>query len=448
MTLLRRMGHIAAAGLRAGVSVLSRQTGDGWRFLILAGLCGLLSIGSNSWSNIPLLLCLMLISLWILAMWRGTRAVRGIQIRRSCAERVFANENLSVTLLLSNSFNWPCAGLVVSEQVESDDVPDAPAKAGETPTRPAPRAAAAYGGSFVTIVPGKGQERVRYNLVVRRRGIYRFGDSSIETDFPLGFFKSHATRSVGGRLIVYPRLGEVDSAFFKDLDLALEYIRRWKPSRAEEDFRGLREYRQGDNPKWIHWKSTARVQRVLVKEFEEPQARRVILILDTNLQRMGVQRFPAFETAISFVGTVARDLARRGCEVECVALQPRDKLMRITISRERRNLDTLLELLAGFKREDKRTLSHLVDHISRRSLRRAFVLVLGLGSVRAKTPLSWLNTGDNAVKVLDVRSDEFKRVFKRTSGAARDEISDDDLLPLGEDEAAEEEAAVAQFAAP
>jgi uncharacterized protein (DUF58 family) len=445
MTLLRRIGNAASAIPSGLVAVLARQTGDGWRFLILAGLCGLLSIGSNPWSNIPLLLCLMLISLWLLAMWRGTRAVRGIQIRRSCPERVFANENLSVNLYLSNTFAWPCAGLVVSEQVESDDALDVAPKPGDTAPRPAPRASVAYvGGSFVTIVPGNSLERVKYNLVVRRRGIYKFGESRIETDFPLGFFKSHATRSVPGRLVVYPRLGEMDSAFFKDLDVALEYIRRWKPSRAEEDFRGLREYRQGDNPKWIHWKSTARVQKVLVKEFEEPQARRVLLVLDTNLQRMGVQRFPAFETAISFVGTVARDLVRRGCEVECVALQPRDRVVRITVSRERRNLDMLLELLAGMKRDDKRTLGSLVDVLGRRSLRRAFVLVLGLGSIRARTPMAWLNTGDNAVKIVDVRSDEFKRVFKRTSGgAARDDGADDDLFGLGEEEIEEEVAAVA-----
>jgi hypothetical protein len=58
--------------------------------------------------------------------------------------------------------------------------------------------------------------------------------------------------------------------------------------------------------------------------------------------------------------------------------------------------------------------------------------------------MAWLNTGDNAVKIVDVRSDEFKRVFKRTSGgAARDDAPDDDLFGLGEEEIEEEVAAVA-----
>ncbi|MCY3024047.1 MAG: DUF58 domain-containing protein [Planctomycetota bacterium] len=219
----------------------------------------------------------------------------------------------------------------------------------------------------------------------------------------------------------------------------MEFMRRSRPSRAEEDFRGLREYRQGDNPKWIHWRSSARLNRWLVKEFEEPQAKRVLLLVDTNLRLMGAQRFAAFELALSFAGTVARDLARRGCEVECAGLQPPDRALRVMVSRERRNLDALLEMLAGFRRDDRHTLSDLADHLDRRNLHRAYVLVLGLGSVRARAPLGWLQTGDNVLKIIDVRSEEFRRVFHRhVPGTPHDAGDEDLLLGLGDEDGDDE----------
>jgi len=451
MPYLRPFFRVVARILSYPIKAAARVTTEGVLFLLLALVCGVISLSSSPWSNIPLLMCLVLLSLWILAMWQGERSLRGLQLRRNHVERMFANDNITVGLSLANDSAWPCAGLVISEAIENEDgspvagIPVAsektdkagkPEKKESAPRAAPPRPPVASAGTFVTLVAGKGAERVKYTLTMRRRGIYRFGDTTLQTEAPLGFFRSSATRATPGKLIVYPRMGEIDAGFFKELDLALDHIRRSRPSRAEEDFRGMREYRQGDNPRWIHWKSSARNQKMLVKEFEEPQARRVLLLLDTNLQRVGAQRFVAFESAISFAGTVARDLARRGCEVECVALQPQNRVARMTISRERRNLDGLLEMLAGLKRDDRRTLAHLADHVGRRNLHRAYVIVLGLGSLRGKTALSWLGTGDNAVRMIDARSDEFRRIFHRTTGSARDE-DDDMLLGLDEEEVEE-----------
>ncbi len=56
--------------------------------------------------------------------------------------------------------------------------------------------------------------------------------------------------------------------------------------------------------------------------------------------------------------------------------------------------------------------------------------------------LAWLQTGDNIVKILDVRSEEFRRIFRRHSlGAVRDDLDEDLLLSLGDEEAAEAEPA-------
>ncbi len=437
---MRRFGRIALRILTAPLNAFSRMTSDGAVFLLLTVVCGLLSIGQNDWSNIPLLMCLVLVAMLLLALWQGTRALRGIHYRRSHVERVFANEPLTVTVHLHNTSRLPCAGIVVSDRLETERPArsDAPAsESARTAANALTGVVVASGGTFVTSISGRSHETVKYGLTVRRRGVYRFGQTRLETVFPLGLFNTLSQRNAPGKLVVYPRMGDVDSSFFEELELALQHMRMYRPSRAEEDFRGLREYRHGDNPKWIHWRSTARTQRVLIKEFEEPQARRVLLLLDTNLQRLGTQRLATFEMVISFAATLARDLARRGYELDCLALQPGNKHERVVISRERRNLDALLEMLAGLRRDDTRTLDAMRDIVGRRALHHVYVLAVGLGSLRAKAGLNWLHNRENVVRIFDARGDEFRRAFKPPgSGTARDQFDEEDmLLEMGEEDA-------------
>ncbi|MFH0938894.1 MAG: DUF58 domain-containing protein [Planctomycetota bacterium] len=450
MSLARRLSRWFLGLAVWPVQTWSRLTVDGWLFFGLTLLCGLLSVGSNSWSNIPLLMCLVLLALWLVAIWHGSHSLRGIRFKRSHVERAFANEPVTVTLLMSNNSRLPVAGLVISEKLEAErllPVRMGQAGAAEIEKRVNVRSATvvAQGAAFVTVISARAEDYSRYTLAVRRRGIYRFGETSIETVFPFGFFHSRSVRSAPGRLVVYPRLGEVDGKFLEELELSLHFMRCSRPSRAEEDFRGLREYRDGDNPKWIHWRSSAHLQKMLVKEFEEPQAKRVLLLLDTNLQHLGTQRFAAIEQAISFTGTLARDLIRRGYEVEVAALQPHNRLLRVVAHRERRNFDALLELLAGLQRDDTRTLSDMIETLGRRSLQHVYVLVLGLGSLRTKSNLGWLHTIDNIVKIFDARGDEFRRIFRPvSSGSAREQFTEEDILMgIGDDEAIEEDAAVA-----
>ncbi|HLX61443.1 MAG TPA: DUF58 domain-containing protein [Planctomycetota bacterium] len=432
--------------------VAARMTPDGLLFVALTALCAMLSIGANSWSNIPLLIALVLLALWFLAFWQGSRAVKAITFRRRHPEHVFASDPLTVTMQLTNTSKLPAAGLFVEEDLTQEIAP-APIGRSAQPVELASRPAhenratpsrsaivSAQGRTFVMALSGKESSRASYTISLRRRGVYHFTASRIETVYPLGFFRSVSPRVAPGRLVVYPRLGEVNTALFEDVEHTLEAMRRAKPSRAEEEFRGLREYRKEDNPRWIHWRGSARAGELLVREFEEPVSKRVLLLLDTNLRGLGARRFARFENAISFTATVVREFARRGIEVETVALQPNAMLSRVTVSRARRNLDALLEMVSVLRRDDTRTLDALIDAIPRRSLHGAFVLVVGLGSLRTGTQLRWLRAGDNAVRILDARGEEFARIFRRDPGAPETAADEDLLMSLGEDELESEEA--------
>jgi hypothetical protein len=109
--------------------VLARLTPDGFVFVALIVLCGALSAGANAWSNIPLLIALMLFALWGLSLWRGSRAVSKIALARRHVEHVFANEPLTVHLQIGNRARLPVAGLTIEEKIESEPAPVAEGEA-------------------------------------------------------------------------------------------------------------------------------------------------------------------------------------------------------------------------------------------------------------------------------------------------------------------------------
>ncbi len=417
---------------------LLRMTPDGLLFAALAVMCGTFAVlSADSWSNVPLLIALVLISLWALSLWHGARALKAISFRRRYAEHVFSGEALTVTVQLTNSSRLPASGLFVEEDIAQENANDLASAPNSTSSiRRAAPTVAAHGRAFIMALAGKESGRASYTLSLRRRGLYNFSGSRLETVYPLGFFRSSSQRRLPGQVTVYPRLGEVNASLFEDIERSLEAMRRARPSRTEEEFRGLREYRKEDNPRWIHWRGSARAGELLVREFEEPISKRVLLLLDTNLRGLGPRRFAAFENAISFAATAAREFARRGVEIECVALQPQGRVSRVTVSRSRRNLDALLDMLALLRRDDSRTMSALLDAVPRRSLHGAYVLVAGLGSLRAANALGWLRAGDNAVRILDARGEEFNRVFRRDAGGtAIERAADEDMLmSLADDE--------------
>ncbi len=96
---------------------------------------------------------------------------------------------------------------------------------------------------------------VHINIGTQRRGIFRPGRFRIFTTYPLGLFYAWANVELDLSCVVYPapETGEVpmpEVHAVSGLGSAT--------GKGEEDFAGLRNYRRGDSPRHIAWKSVAR----------------------------------------------------------------------------------------------------------------------------------------------------------------------------------------------
>ncbi len=106
----------------------------------------------------------------------------------------------------------------------------------------------------------------------------------VETSFPFGLLNSGRVFAAPQRLIVFP-------AFTPLSALGIPTGRRHHPGGValashlgdSFEFLGNREYRDGDNPRDIDWRATARLQTPIVREYREEYFLRVAVVLDTHL---------------------------------------------------------------------------------------------------------------------------------------------------------------------
>ena len=83
-----------------------------------------------------------------------------------------------------------------------------------------------------------------------------------------------------------------------------------------EDFIGLRDYRPGDPVRHIHWRSWARLNRPVVKEFEEEYVPRFALGLDSTL--LPDQDTEVFEEAVSVAASFVSGVESNRAALDCL----------------------------------------------------------------------------------------------------------------------------------
>ncbi len=126
-----------------------------------------------------------------------------------------------------------------------------------------------------------GSVTATYQLPTSQRGAIELGPLIAEVRDPLGLLRR--SRMVAGtdRITVAPRAHLLEMPQLGSGPLGrhlLVQARRLGPG----EFHGLREYVDGDEPRTIHWRASARTETLLVKQHEVEGLRRMLVLLDTD----------------------------------------------------------------------------------------------------------------------------------------------------------------------
>lgn len=120
-----------------------------------------------------------------------------------------------------------------------------------------------------------------------RRGMYFLGPVRLEAFDALGFFRREEAVECITRLLVYPEAVDLTRAgLLGEGVLPNAGLEMTGQSGAGEEFMGLREYRNGDPMRRVHWRSSAHHGELLVKELRQEVTTLVTFFLD--LGRMGL----------------------------------------------------------------------------------------------------------------------------------------------------------------
>jgi uncharacterized protein (DUF58 family) len=136
-----------------------------------------------------------------------------------------------------------------------------------------------------------------------RRGSYGIDGFEIRTRFPFGFFTRSRKVEAEGKITVYPSLVPLDRL------LGLYPFLRGQDSLARKGsgmtLYNIRDYRPGDEARFIHWKSSGKLSRLLVREFVEEEDIWSHLLFSTYLPNKTDELLDQFEKGVSCVTSIA-----------------------------------------------------------------------------------------------------------------------------------------------
>jgi uncharacterized protein (DUF58 family) len=180
----------------------------------------------------------------------------------------------------------------------------------------------------------------RYRLDAVPRGRYRIEHAAAVVEDPFGLERRELPLGEQAALVVYPRLVDLDRLFTEAGAHAREGRRLLVQRPTGFDLHSVRDYVEGDSLRKVHWRTTARRGRLMVKELEDTPREDVVIVLDA--WRGAESR--AFDVAVRAAGSILQAYVRRGRRAALVLGGAEPEIRRVRAEGDWR---AALELLAG-----------------------------------------------------------------------------------------------------
>ncbi len=269
------------------------------RFGLLTLLAVLLLAAWNGLLVIVILVGLVLSTAGLAKLWSRLSLV-GVHCQRILSvRRAFPGEHIELRIRLTNRKLLPLPWVQVD-----DEIPDRLAPA-DVPLKPGNRPGFRFLSNAASLLWYTGISW-RHQLYCRKRGYYTLGSVTVSSGDIFGFYPRRASWNLTDTVIVYPKL-------FPVAQLGIPSLNPLGETRAErrifEDPTrtiGVRDYSPHDSLRYVHWKASARQQKLQVKVFEPTTTLKAALFLAVDsFQGCGAGSDDNFELGISTAASVA-----------------------------------------------------------------------------------------------------------------------------------------------
>lgn len=219
---------------RRRIFILPTRMGMLYTSLLLVML-----LGATNYSNsMAFSLTFLLAGLGLVCMHHTHRNLVNLRVSAKHAEPVFVGDRALFPVVVHNPSRIPRFAVAVARRAATEGVDIAPNEDGQ----------------LIVGAPAV------------RRGRLHAPRFAIDTAFPLGLFHAWAWVELDSSCLVYPKPDENTAKPVHGHGASAAAAQR----QGDEDFHSLRAYRRGDPIHRIHWKSAARSNTPMIKQFSTP----------------------------------------------------------------------------------------------------------------------------------------------------------------------------------
>lgn len=261
-------------------------TRDGWWSLFASVGLGVAAV--NTGNNLLYLLSSMLLALVVVSGILSEAVIRRLRLAPALPEELHAGEPAILGATLTNSKRWIPSYSITLEVHEA--------------------AGGARRYIYLPRIPAGDSRLVTWVATLPRRGRHRLGGARVTTRFPFGIFLKAGQVTLREEVLVYPALHAVSPERLRELG-GTGSVHTRRRGRGD-DLHNLRDYRPGDDPRLIHWKSSAKTSALTVRELEAETT------LDTRIVLLGGGGPVEIEAGIAEAASLAVHLLRAGAQVE------------------------------------------------------------------------------------------------------------------------------------
>jgi uncharacterized protein (DUF58 family) len=322
-----------------------RITGAGWRFLGLTLIVGFAAM--NTGNNLLYLVFGAMLSFITASGILSELMLRRMSLSRTFPQHLFAQQAAPLRVTVTNRKR-----VIASFSLLIEDFSQGRA------AEPLP---------YILKVPANQTVTTTYPVTFARRGLHRPSKVRLSTRYPFGFFhKSVTFHETGDDLLVYPAPAKLQSLDLASLAAFAGPLDATRKKGNGADVHSVRDYVHGDPRTRIHWKSTAKQARLMTKELEDEQWKKLALVLDVSQPARALR--PRFaedvEQAISLAAAYLM-----ACTAQNVHFQLITPEQQTRFGHSQQHLFALLRMLALLEPSNGHSRQHLAAAIRR--LRRA-----------------------------------------------------------------------------
>jgi len=215
-------------------------------------------------SNMLILVFAMMAGPFVINGWVTYSMLKLIKVKRVIPRRVMAGEPFAVEFEVNNRKRLLSTWLLSVQDRVASDIEQLSASV------------------LFARIPARSHRVGRCPMRLMQRGRYEFGPIQTSTRFPLGLVERGMIVRGRAEIIVYPRLGRLSATWKRDHLPGVELVHRRQSRRGafDDDFHCIREYRGGDNPRRIHWRTSARHNELMVCEYHQSRDRSLVMLVD------------------------------------------------------------------------------------------------------------------------------------------------------------------------